>query len=251
LLLAFVFVGCGYEASSLILKGATSTTAALPAVLLTDLVNGYLLKICLSLRMLREEVLAVEHTLTHQSITAARLQISRIAGRDPNSLSELEIRETAIESLAENLNDSVVAPLFWFAVAGLPGALLYRFANTADAMWGKRGHYEWTGKWAARFDDVLSFIPARLTAILISSGRHIQVLRREAQLTESPNGGWPMAAMALRLGVHLGRPGYYVLNAAGRDVRSADVPKAISHSHRVVIISAVICTLLALMVHRP
>ncbi len=82
------------------------------------------------------------------------------------------MRESAIESLAENLNDSVVAPIFWFVLFGLPGAALYRFANTADAMWGYRGlrhgvNWEWAGKWAARADDVLSWLPARLTALLL------------------------------------------------------------------------------------
>ena len=88
------------------------------------------------------------------------------------ALSEAQVRESAIETLAENLNDSVVAPLFWFVLLGLPGAALYRFANTADAMWGYRGVYqgqnwEWAGKWAARADDVLSWLPARLTALLL------------------------------------------------------------------------------------
>jgi adenosylcobinamide-phosphate synthase len=81
----------------------------------------------------------------------------------------VQVRESAIESLAENLNDSVVAPLFWFALLGLPGAALYRFANTADAMWGYPGmrggrYWQWAGKWAARADDVLSWVPARITA---------------------------------------------------------------------------------------
>jgi adenosylcobinamide-phosphate synthase len=85
----------------------------------------------------------------------------------------VQVRESAIESLAENLNDSVVAPLFWFALLGLPGAALYRFANTADAMWGYPGmrggrYWQWAGKWAARADDVLSWLPARITALLLA-----------------------------------------------------------------------------------
>jgi len=128
----------------------------------------------------------------------------------------------------------VVAPLFWFVVAGLPGAALYRFANTADAMWGYRGaragrEWEWAGKWAARADDVLSWLPARLTGGLLALVGHgtwrragLRMLRREAARTPSPNSGWPMAAMALRLGVRLGKPGVYTLNAgAGAPVAGA------------------------------
>jgi len=152
------------------------------------------------------------------------------------SLDTLGVRESAIESLAENLNDSLVAPLFWFALFGLPGAALYRFANTADAMWGYRGEREgrqwtWAGKWAARADDLLSWLPARLTALFLWGasavpGAGLRALRREAGRTPSPNSGWPMAAMALRLGIRLGKPGVYVLNAAGRGAAAADTAQA-------------------------
>jgi adenosylcobinamide-phosphate synthase len=150
--------------------------------------------------------------------------------RDTASLSESEVRESAIESLAENLNDSVVAPIFWFVLFGLLGAAVYRFANTADAMWGYRGlrngvNWEWTGKWAAWADDVLSWLPARITALLlalISGGIHLKALRDEASKTPSPNSGWPMAAIALALGVCLQKPGVCVLNASGRSPEPCD-----------------------------
>jgi adenosylcobinamide-phosphate synthase len=151
------------------------------------------------------------------------------------------VRESAIESLAENLNDSVVAPLFWFVLAGLPGAALYRFANTADAMWGYRGErqgrdWTWAGKWAARADDVLSWVPARITALLLALWGPWPVWRQlpgEARLTPSPNSGWPMAAMALGLGVRLGKPGVYALNASGRAPGPADTQRAVAHATRV------------------
>jgi adenosylcobinamide-phosphate synthase len=110
-----------------------------------------------------------------------------------------------------------VAPLFWFTVGGLPAAALYRFANTADAMWGYRGDWEWAGKWAARADDLLSYLPARLTAALIAmSALHLPSdLRKVARVTPSPNGGWPMGMLALALNVRLSKPGVYVLNPAG------------------------------------
>ena len=202
--------------------------------LLAVLLLAVALKPMLSWRMLRDEVSAVEAAL-QQSLAAGRERLSMLVSRDTTLLSESEVRESAIESLAENLNDSVVAPIFWFVLFGLPGAAVYRFANTADAMWGYRGVYkgqnwEWAGKWAARADDVLSWLPARLTAVLmwlVSGGFQLAVLRREAARTPSPNSGWPMAAMALALGVCLRKPGVYALNAAGRAPQAADTSMAV------------------------
>ena len=154
------------------------------------------------------------------------------------------MRESAIETLAENLNDSVVAPLFWFVCWGLPGAAVYRFANTADAMWGYPGVYQgqnwaWAGKWAARADDVLSWLPARLTALallLLGAGqcRVLSELRQQARQTPSPNSGWPMAAMALALNVALHKPGVYALNPQGRSPAAHDTHRALAVAGRTV-----------------
>ncbi len=171
-----------------------------------------LLKPAFAWRMLRDEVQAVEHALA-QGVPAARERLARLVSRDVSQADAGAIRETAIETLAENLNDSVIAPLFWFALAGLPGALAYRAVNTMDAMWGYRGAWEWAGKWAARADDVLSWVPARLTALLLWPVLRSPIpLVQQAGRTPSPNGGWPMAALALRLGVRLSKPGVYALN---------------------------------------
>ena len=135
--------------------------------------------------------------------------------------------------------------MFWFVVAGLPGAVLYRFANTADAMWGYRGErggriWEQAGKCAARADDVLSWLPARLTALLIFAahrgGLAWAALRREAGRTASPNSGWPMAAMALALDVRLGKPGAYTLNAEARAPLPADGLQAQAIAARAVVL---------------
>ncbi|ABM37456.1 adenosylcobinamide-phosphate synthase CbiB [Polaromonas naphthalenivorans] len=202
---------------------------------------AWLLKSMLSWRMLVDEVGAVEAAL-RQSLPAGRERLSWLVSRDTASLSESQVRESVIETLAENLNDSVVAPIFWFVLLGLPGAAVYRFANTADAMWGYRGtyrgqHWEWAGKWAARADDALSWLPARLTAwLLMGVTRQVQfgALRREAARTPSPNSGWPMAAMAMALGVTLSKPGVYTLNATGRAPRAGDVPLAQKNASKVV-----------------
>ena len=197
-------------------------------------------KSMLSWRMLVDEVGAVEAAL-QQSLPAGRERLSWLVSRDTACLSASQVRESAIETLAENLNDSVVAPIFWFVLLGLPGAAVYRFANTADAMWGYRGtyrgqHWEWAGKFAARADDALSWMPARLTALLlmaVTGHSWLGVLRREAGQTPSPNSGWPMAAMALALGVTLGKPGVYALNAGGRAAQAHDVSLAQKNASKV------------------
>ncbi|HMN55703.1 MAG TPA: adenosylcobinamide-phosphate synthase CbiB [Ottowia sp.] len=180
-------------------------------------------------RMLRDEVQGVEVALQH-GLATGRQRLARLCSRDVAQLDEAGVRETAIETLAENFNDSLVAPLFWFAVAGLPGAWAWRAANTLDAMWGYRGRWEWAGKWAARADDVLGWLPARIAAALLwRPAIALGTLCTEARRTPSPNGGWPMAAMALRLGVRLGKPGVYVLNAGGQAPDAA----ALQHALRI------------------
>ncbi|MGM9485602.1 adenosylcobinamide-phosphate synthase CbiB [Roseateles sp. NT4] len=204
---------------------------------------GLLLKPLLAWRMLADDALAVE-TALNESLEAGRTRLSRLVSRDTTALTETEVREAAIETLAENLNDSVIAPLFWFAIAGLPGAALYRFANTADAMWGYRDEREWCGKWAARADDLLSWLPARLTALVLmppSFGR----LPREARRTPSPNSGWPMAAMALRLGRRLSKPGVYALNTEGAAVQAGDLHAARAVATQAVIVGAALVAALA------
>lgn len=200
------------------------------------------LKPLLSWAMLHDEVLAVERALMH-SLGAGRSQLSRLVSRDVRVLQASDVRESAIESLAENLNDSVVAPLFWFALLGLPGAALFRFANTADAMWGYPGirngrNWQWAGKWAARADDMLGWVPARITGLLIGvvgGLRHWSQLSHQAKITPSPNGGWPMAAMALALGVRLHKPGVYALNDSGRPPEPSDTLRACAIGSRTVL----------------
>ncbi|MDR2325037.1 MAG: adenosylcobinamide-phosphate synthase CbiB [Acidovorax sp.] len=226
---------------------------------LPGLLVGVLLKPLLSWRMLKEEVLAVEAAL-QQSLPAGRERLSWLVSRDTTQLDAATVRESAIETLAENLNDSVIAPLFWFAVAGLPGAALYRLANTADAMWGypgwrgqgdQRRHWQWAGKWAARADDVLSWLPARITAAwlaLLAGGMNWQGLRRDAAVTPSPNGGWPMGAMARALGVRLSKPDVYQLNPEGRAPESADLLRAVALASKVLVVQVVLALLALVLI---
>jgi adenosylcobinamide-phosphate synthase len=211
-----------------------STALATLAWPLHALCLGLALKPLFSARMLFSEVAAVEAALA-VSLEHGRARLAYLVSRDVTQLTEVEVRESAIETLAENLNDSVIAPLFWFALAGLPGAALYRFANTADAMWGYRGErngriWTWAGKWAARCDDVLSWLPARLTSVLLCcvAGRgYLTGLAREARKADSPNGGWPMACMALLLQIRLGKPHSYTFNPDARLATAQDTQHAL------------------------
>ncbi|MDC8785792.1 adenosylcobinamide-phosphate synthase CbiB [Roseateles koreensis] len=234
-----------------LIKG-TQPASASASLLSCSVALGLMLKPLMAWRMLSDEVAAVEAAL-RESLEAGRLRLSRLVSRDTSALSAAEVREAAIETLAENLNDSVVAPLFWFAVAGLPGAALYRFANTADAMWGYRGRWEWAGKWAAWADDVLSWIPARITALALM-GSHLGLLgqvRREALRTPSPNGGWPMAAVALRLQLRLSKPGVYVLNAKGEAPGHNDIERAYALAFQALLVAASLLALLAFAMRWP
>src|SRR4029077_2094874 len=152
----------------------------------------------------------VSRALARGDLAAARRGLASLCSRDPGALDGPARAAATIESLAENASDSVVAPLFYFALFGIPGAVFYRAVNTLDAMIGYHGRYEYLGKAAARFDDLLNLIPARLTAGLLLAAAAVaranvwdglRVLRRDHGAPASPNAGWPMAAMAGLLGV--------------------------------------------------
>ncbi|HTU61956.1 MAG TPA: adenosylcobinamide-phosphate synthase CbiB, partial [Polyangiales bacterium] len=185
-----------------------------------------------------------------RGLPEARKQLSWLCSRDPSELDEPGLINGAVESLAENLSDSVVAPLFYLCVGGLPCAVLYRAVNTLDAMIGYRGRYEWLGKASARFDDVLNFVPARLTALLLliaaascgssqrlSLARGVRVWRDDRARTPSPNGGHPMAMAAGLLGLRLDKPGTYVLGKGMPVPTRADLPRALTLTRRAGLLS--------------
>lgn len=192
----------------------------------------------LSARMLEDEVCAVEDALAGGDVAAARRAVGRLVSRDVTALDAAQVRQAALASLAENTSDSIVAPLWWYGAAGLPGAAAYRFVNTADAMWGYRdAGWEWRGKTAAYADDVANWWPARVTALLLAprslaSRRDTTRVARAAAVTPSPNAGWPMGAMALLLDVRLDKTGVYTLHPSGRPVRPSDIGRAISATRR-------------------
>ena len=161
------------------------------------------------IREVREVFFALD-----RSLEEGRQQVARIVGRDTSELSAQEVRTAALETLAENLSDGVIAPLFWFALLGTPGMLAYKMVNTLDSMIGyKTERYKDFGCWAAHIDDVANYIPARLTALLmiLASGklRLLTFVLKNGRKHASPNSGYPEAALAGILGCRFGGPHYY------------------------------------------
>lgn len=178
---------------------------------------------CLAGHTLRKEVRMVFEAVD-RSIEEGRTQVGRIVGRDTSELSAQEIRTAALETLAENLSDGVVAPLFWYFLLGVPGMLAYKMVNTLDSMIGYQNErYRDFGRWAARIDDLANYIPARITAFLIitmasfvsksSNGRswkeRLLFTCQYGPQHASPNSGWPEAALASILDCRFGGPHNY------------------------------------------
>ena len=161
------------------------------------------------IREVREVFLALD-----RSLDEGRKQVARIVGRDTSELSAQEVRTAALETLAENLSDGVIAPLFWFALLGTPGMLAYKMVNTLDSMIGyKTERYKDFGCWAAHIDDIANYIPARLTALLmviaVGKPQLTGFVWRNGRNHASPNSGWPEAALAGILDCRFGGPHYY------------------------------------------
>jgi adenosylcobinamide-phosphate synthase len=205
------------------------------------------LKQTFACRALEEAGARVERHLRLSGLDSARDALRSLVSRDRDLPASL-VAAAAVESLAENSCDSIVAPLLAYALGGLPFAFVYRAANTADAMLGNRGEFEHYGKIPARIDDALNLVPARLTGVAIASlaplygGDAIAALRlmwRDHHLTPSPNAGWSMAAAAGALGVSLEKRGTYRLNADAPEPGAVTIARA----RRMVRVLSVICTL--------
>ena len=176
-------------------------------------VRAILVFYCLAGTTLIREVRQVFYAID-RSLDEGRRQGSRIVGRDTSELTDEEVRKAALETLAENLSDGVIAPLFWFAVGGVPAMMGYKMVNTLDSMIAYHSpRYLKFGKVAARIDDIANYIPARLTALLmlISANRLslIKFVMKYGPCHASPNSGWPEAALAGILGCRFGGPHKY------------------------------------------
>ena len=204
------------------------------------IVEVFIVAVFLAHRNLVDEVKGVS-TALRTSIAAGRAQVARIVGRDPGTLTKEGVARAAIESAAENLSDGVIAPVFWYAIAGLPGLVFYKAVNTGDSMIGYKTDSLADFGWAtARLDDVLNWIPARLSGGLIAlvhvSGSAVSCMLQDASRHRSPNAGWPEAAMAAVIGVSLSGPRYYggefldspyVYDAGRKDACPKDIDAAV------------------------
>ncbi len=216
-------------------------------------VGAVLLKYTFSLRELRQVALRVKGLLLKDKLDKARFELRSLVGRDTRDLTKPLLISAAVESVAENASDSFVAPLFYFLLFGIPGAMAYRVVNTLDAMVGYHGEYEYLGKFASKLDDVLNFLPARLTALLLAAVAFLSERRASASWrvalsdhsgTESPNAGWPMAAAAGALGVQLEKVGHYKLGKATVPL----VPETIDAALKLVLTAMVLWVVICLAV---
>ena len=210
-------------------------------------------------RSLHDHVVAVARPLGAGNLTAARSGISMLVGRDWATMDQPEMARAALESLAENTSDGVVAPIFWGALFGLPGLVGYKAINTLDSMIGHRNErFAVYGGFAARVDDIVNLVPARLTGTLIvlaaTSPEAWRVMIRDARRHRSPNAGWPEAALAGALGVRLSGPRTYAgrlseepwLNPGAPDPSTRDVQRGLTIYRKALALGAVL--LLAVVV---
>lgn len=215
------------------------------SVWLEVVLSAVLVFYCLAGKTLIDEVQAVFRE-TDISLERGRKQVARIVGRDTSELTAQEVRIAALETLAENLSDGVVAPLFWYMVAGVPGMMAYKMVNTLDSMVGyKNERYRNFGCFAARLDDVANYIPARLTALLmvLVSGRWslLAFVKRYGRQHASPNSGYPESALAGILDCRFGGPHVYFgqvvdkpwIGENCRAVNTADMQVAVAVNRRV------------------
>ena len=219
---------------------------------------------CLAGTTLIREVREVFHAVD-RSLEEGRKQVARIVGRDTSELSAQEVRTAALETLAENLSDGVIAPLFWLAIGGVPAMVAYKMVNTLDSMIGYRTErYKDFGCWAARIDDVANYIPARLTALLMILPRLVSIhggskfftfhsslftfVRRYGRMHASPNSGYPEAALAGILDCRFGGPHYYFgelfdkpyIGENARELTTADMRKAVRINRTAEVLAIVI-----------
>lgn len=195
-------------------------------------------------------------------IETGRSQLSRIVGRDTSTLNELQIRVAVFETMSENLSDGVIAPLFYYALAGVPGMMTYKMINTLDSMIGYRSErFEQFGKFAARLDDVANFIPARLTAFLMTlvsmSKRGFQFIFQYGYKHKSPNSGYPEAALAGILDTRFGGPNVYhgvlvdkpFIGSNNRAIEPDEIKRVSGVNHRTCFLMILLCISFILLLH--
>ncbi|MES2969910.1 MAG: adenosylcobinamide-phosphate synthase CbiB [Pseudomonadota bacterium] len=232
----------GVAAALVVISGAGGLAwlvqSVLPQGWLGIAIGGVLAWPLVAVHSMHDHVLAVARPLESSDLAGARYAVSMIVGRDPSRLDEAGVARAALESLAENTSDGIVAPLFWGVVAGLPGIAAYKAINTLDSMIGHRTPRHQAFGWAsARIDDGVNLIPARLTGVVFAavSSRPraaLACMGRDARHHRSPNAGWPEAAMAGALGVRLSGPRIYDDHIADEPWVNAGCPDPLPHDLR-------------------
>ena len=216
-------------------------------------VAGIIFKTTFSLNGLRRTALKVKNLLMADKLTEARFELRALVGRDTSRLGKPYLVSATVESVAESSCDSFFAPLFYFIILGVPGAVVYRVINTLDSMIGHHGEYEYTGKFSAWVDTGVNYIPARIAAIFIifagwfcraRAGRAWQIMRRDRKNTKSPNAGWTMSAVAGALDVQLEKVGYYKLG----DANTPLVIQTIDKSLKIVITASLLWSVILILI---
>jgi adenosylcobinamide-phosphate synthase len=216
------------------------------------IVAGLLLKFSFSLRGLSQAIDEVRKFIARNKLDQARLSLRSLVSRDTAELNKAQVISATVESAAENICDSFIAPLFYFFLFGVPGTIAYRIINTFDSMVGYHGQWEYLGKFAARLDDVANFIPARITALIIvlaslicrkNASQAWGIMIRDHKKTESPNAGWTMSAIAGALEVQLEKTDHYRL---GDNHYSLSLD-TINASRQIIIVTAIIWYLISIL----
>ncbi len=218
------------------------------------LLSIYLLKSTFSIKMLIGEAKRIEEELERGDIDSARSKLPIFVSRETEGFDEEKTTSAVIESVSESYLDTILSPLFYFTLLGLPGALAYKAVNTIDSMIGyMEPPYQNLGYLPAKLDDILNYIPARISAIIIilatATKRRVEALncaRSEHKKTPSPNSGWPMAAAAGALGVRLEKPNAYILNASAPPPRPEDIGESVKLVLRA---SMILIVLVAAMIY--
>ena len=262
------------KGSHRILKGALVAVCLIAGVFIltlsiihlpSSIISALLIFYCLAGTTLIREVRAVFRAVD-RSLEEGRVQVARIVGRDTSELSAQEVRTAALETLAENLSDGVIAPLFWLAILGVPGMLAYKMVNTLDSMIGyKTERYIDFGCWAAHIDDIANYIPARLTALLmvlphaVVSGQWsmITFVRHYGRHHASPNSGYPEAALAGILNCRFGGPHYYFgelfdkpfIGENERELTTDDMKKAVRVNRTAEVLMVILTGLCLVVCH--
>ncbi|MBB6460333.1 adenosylcobinamide-phosphate synthase CbiB [Flammeovirga kamogawensis] len=231
------------------------------SIFATVVISIVLLFYCLANKTLVKEGVAVFTTLENQGLEAGRKRLSWIVGRDTSSLNENQIRIATLETMSENLSDGVIAPLFFFAISGVPGAMAYKMINTLDSMVGyKNTRYEQFGKFAAKLDDVANYLPSRITAFLIllfsNKLKGLKFVFTEGKKHSSPNAGYPEAALAFVLNCRFGGPNIYFgkivekpyIGTNERNILHTEIYKTAKINYGVSLIMVVFCVAYLLLI---